>query len=318
MKCLKVNEFGDVLVAKTKRGKKVVVKRVDTSTVKKEFYMNEAAASKLFHPNICKVNKIFEENSSVYMEMEYIEGCDLYDFMSDRDFKPLKESEAKNIFKQLMKAVLYCHSKGIVHRDLKLENVMLCKNGKVKLIDFGLCLEASCDTLSNSWCGSTDYACPEIIHRKPYSACKADVWSLGTILFALVFAELPFTFEERAERIKLGLPHKNVEFPKKIEVSASLKDLIFRMLSIEPRFRLTLEEVTIHQWLTKSTSILPSIRNSLPLEMDPHRSCQYASPKKLYKFFTMTRASNREEEEEEKRSSLPSRSAKKNLSKLFS
>jgi len=297
LKCLKSNEFGDVFVARTKkRGKKVVLKRIDTSKVKQEFSTNEVAATKLVHPNICRTYKSFEEDGSIYVEMEYLQGSDLYDYMSARHFKAIKEADVRNIFRQLMKAVLYAHSKGFCHRDLKLENVVLCKNNKIKLIDFGLCLQGPCDTISSSWCGSTDYACPEILFRHPYTGCKADVWSLGTILFALIFAELPFVFEDRVDCVSLKRTHPKFQFPKNTEVTKEVKELILGMMSIDPCRRFSLEEVANHPWLVKPVSkldtvffrqSLPSSSFSIPINQTtdsessfPRHSCKYASPKK--------------------------------------
>jgi len=154
---------------------------------------------------------------------------------------------------------LYCHSKGISHRDIKLENIILCKGNKVKLIDFGLSHEGPIDSTSSVWCGSSDYVGPEILRRKSYVCSKADIWSLGIVLYTLIFAELPFDYKERVQCIKSNLPHPKVHFPKALTASEGVKHLILGLLNPEPSLRLPLDQALNHKWLRKSSPSLESM-----------------------------------------------------------
>jgi len=131
---------------------------------------------------------------------------------------------------------------------------------EAKLIDFGLCAvnSVSCADLCNNWCGSPDYVCPEILIQQPYSGCLSDVWSLGIILFVLLFGQMPFNFKERYHALQHGQGHPELEFPNEKEVphrvSEAAKDLLSKMLVVDPRKRISMEEVQHHKFLQKKSS----------------------------------------------------------------
>jgi len=202
-KCISTTELSEVYMATNKKGKSLVVKKISTIRVQDELIRNEVyAGKKLRHPHIVKMLDTFTEGLHCYIVLEYIKGVDLLQYMIQREWKPLKEKEARTIFKQLLHSLIYSHRQGIVHHDIKLENVLIGKRGKVKLIDFGLCEPVhDCSKLSQRWCGSFDYVSPEILLKTPYSGCKADVFSLGVILYSLLFSQLPFDFKERVHEV---------------------------------------------------------------------------------------------------------------------
>lgn len=186
------------------------------------------------------------ENDFTYLLFEYIEGKDMYDFLASNQFTPLNENDAKELFRQLAKSVKYVHKRGFVHGDLKLENIMITKEGKLKLIDFGFSSEKSCKTLLSCYQGSLEYLSPEILQRVPYIGCKAEVWSIGVILYTLLFGEFPFSEQER----EMDFEDVVVGFPRS-QVSPIAKDLIKKMLSVNPNERYEIEDVLKHPWMSK-------------------------------------------------------------------
>ena len=144
--------------------------------------------SKLNDPNIIKLYDTMEIGSKLYIFMELADGGDLLEFINTHGL--ISESRSKRLFRELCMAVYHCHINLIAHRDLKCENVLLMKDMKVKLSDFGFA--CYCYKMSETYCGSAAYSAPEIIQEKPYNPMLSDSWSLGVILFTMVSATMPF------------------------------------------------------------------------------------------------------------------------------
>jgi len=238
------------------KGKKVILKKIDKAQTTENFIEKEIKAGTFIkHPNIVRLYKHFEDSTHNYLILEYIDGVDLYDFLESQGFRPIKEKHVKNLFRQLLNTVEWLHQNGITHRDLKLENIILMKNRKkIKLIDFGLCeVGKNCKSQSTYWCGSPDYVSPEILERTSYSLCKCDVWSLGIVLFTLLFAELPFGLDDRVRAISEGESHPQLIFPTRFKdsVSDEAKNLIEQLLAIDPSKRPFLEDIKAHVWLKR-------------------------------------------------------------------
>jgi serine/threonine protein kinase len=247
---------GEVTVALSRKGKKkVVLKKIDPNKVDKEFIYNEISIGrKMKHPNIVRMLSSWTETKFFFLEVEFIEGYDLFTFMEHRNFVPLSEKQCRKLFRQLVNAIQYLHKHNVAHRDLKLENVILGKNGTVKVIDFGMAEEVKSKLqISNRWCGSTDYVCPEILTRTPYSAFKADVWCLGVILYTLLYSEFPFLWKDRVEAYQKLLPHPTPDYPENINLSTDARNLLEGMLSVDPKKRFALDDVRKHKWLRGKT-----------------------------------------------------------------
>lgn len=133
---------------------------------------------------------VFENREKMVLVMEYAAGGELYDYLSER--KVLGEHEARRIFRQIATAVFYCHKHKICHRDLKLENILLDQIGNAKIADFGLSNVFDEQRLLNTFCGSPLYASPEIVKGTPYHGPEVDCWSLGVLLYTLVYGAMPF------------------------------------------------------------------------------------------------------------------------------
>ena len=202
----------------------------------------------LRHPNILRLTDLHVTASHFIMFFEHVEGVRMLDFVQCH--RQLSERVARKFFRQLLSAVDYLHEAGIVHRDLKIENVMVEEEtGNIKLIDFGLSNFYDPQHLLTTYCGSLYFAAPELLHGRPYCGPEIDVWSLGVILYVMVTGQVPFDDPNVArlhEKIKTG----RVEYPQ--SVGKPLRSLLERMLTVEPRRRANLTEVMNHPWVTES------------------------------------------------------------------
>ena len=253
-----------------KTKKKVAIKILDKEKLKtKEDSTRIQREIKILsimdHPNIIKTYKITETAKNYYIIMEYCEGGELFDYIVEKE--RLDESEASIFFYQLINSLEYIHSKGIAHRDLKPENLLLTKNKKIKIIDFGLSNYFGGDTSPlQTPCGSPSYASPEIIRGELYNGFRIDIWASGIILFAMLCGYLPFDEEEEEnEDIKCfsqdGKKEEKSEdneilFQKILEgkidypdyLSDIAVDLIKKMLVVEPEDRIKIKDIKKHKF----------------------------------------------------------------------
>lgn len=144
----------------------------------------------LHHPHIAQMYEVIATESYIWIVTELCCGGELFDYLVEKG--RLSEDETRGIFGQLCLAVAYLHESGIVHRDLKLENVLLDEHCRVKLGDFGFTREYDRNALMETFCGTTGYASPEMLQGKKYQGPEVDVWSLGIILYCLLTGTLPF------------------------------------------------------------------------------------------------------------------------------
>ncbi|CCH46392.1 Serine/threonine-protein kinase [Wickerhamomyces ciferrii] len=208
------------------------------------------------HENIMALYDVWENKGELYLVLEYVEGGELFDYLIKKG--RLQEKEAIHYFKQIINGVNYCHQFNICHRDLKPENLLLDKNLNIKIADFGMAaLEINSKLLETS-CGSPHYASPEIVTGKNYHGSPSDVWSCGIILFALLTGHLPFDDENIR---KLLIKVQNGKFIMPNYLSKDAKDLIWKMLKINPNDRINIKDILNHPLLTKYNES-PTISNS--------------------------------------------------------
>ena len=208
----------------------------------------------LDHPNILKLYEVYEDEKFFYLIIEYCDGGELLHRIRERNEKgnPFKEKEIAEIFKEIISAISYCHDNNVVHRDLKLENILFLnknENSEIKIIDFGIStiLEKKENKIKrlNSKIGTVYYMSPEILKGSYTELC--DIWACGVILYIMVFGYPPFNGnndKEIYESIKKG----KIEFPNKI--SKNLKDLFNHMLCSE-KTRFNAKQVLDHVWIKK-------------------------------------------------------------------
>ncbi|KAL7792639.1 hypothetical protein V8C37DRAFT_380175 [Trichoderma ceciliae] len=203
----------------------------------------EVAILKLIeHPNIMKLYDIWENRSEIYLILEYIDQGDLFTFINTKG--RLSEEVAIYFFRQMISAIAYCHSFNVCHRDLKPENILITADLQIKIADFGMAaLHQTATHRLATACGSPHYAAPELLKNRQYRGDRADIWSMGVILFAMLSATLPF--DDPDLRVMMGKTKRGqYEMPKFLSPEA--EDLIRRMLQVNPDHRITMKQIWQH------------------------------------------------------------------------
>ncbi|SPO29045.1 related to ser/thr protein kinases [Ustilago trichophora] len=201
---------------------------------------------RLHHPNVMQLYEVIATEQYIWMVSELCAGGELYDYLVENEV--LAEPEARRIFGQLCLAVAYVHSKGIVHRDLKLENILLDERCNVKLGDFGFTREFERKRLMETFCGTTGYASPEMLAGKKYTGEQVDIWSLGVILYALLCGALPFDDDDESV-MKDKILRGQFEIPDSLSEEA--QDLVTSILQHDPSKRPSIQAILAHPWFTK-------------------------------------------------------------------
>ncbi|XP_026331476.1 serine/threonine-protein kinase SIK3 isoform X2 [Hyposmocoma kahamanoa] len=232
------------VITKSKVAIKIIDKsRLDEDNLKKTF-REIAIMKKLRHPHIVRLYQVMESTHTIYLVTEYAPNGEIFDHLVSRGRMP--ESEAARAFAQMVSAVGYCHSRGVVHRDLKAENLLLDSSMNIKLADFGFSNEYTAGCPLATWCGSPPYAAPELFEGRQYDGPKTDIWSLGVVLYVLVCGALPFDGSTLHELRNVVLSGK---FRIPYFMSQECEHLIRHMLVVEPEKRLSLRGVAKHRWL---------------------------------------------------------------------
>ena len=198
------------------------------------------------HPAIIQLYEIIETPKQLYLIMEYAPGGEVFNYIVAHS--RIEEREACRFFQQLLSGVEYISSLGISHRDLKPENLLLDHQKNIKIVDFGLSNTFKPGELLETACGSPCYAAPEMIAGKQYEGDKADIWSCGVILFAMVCGCLPFEDTNTAELYKKIL---SGEYHCPSHLSEECRDLIGKILVTDPESRYTIKEIRAHPWMTQ-------------------------------------------------------------------
>eukprot|EP00592_Proboscia_alata_P008265 CAMPEP_0194351992 /NCGR_PEP_ID=MMETSP0174-20130528/366_1 /TAXON_ID=216777 /ORGANISM="Proboscia alata, Strain PI-D3" /LENGTH=745 /DNA_ID=CAMNT_0039119765 /DNA_START=80 /DNA_END=2317 /DNA_ORIENTATION=+ len=248
-KNLGIGAFGKVKVATHAiTGHKVAVKILNKAKIK-QLGMEEKVQREInilhlcTQPHIIRLYEVVDTPTDIFLVNEYVSGGELFDYIVSKG--RLSADEARNFFHQIVSGVEYCHFQKIVHRDLKPENLLLDSNLNIKIADFGLSnLMRDGDFLRTS-CGSPNYAAPEVISGHLYAGPEVDVWSCGVILYALLCGSLPFDDESIPnlfKKIKSGM------YSLPSHLSQLARNLIPRMLEVDPMKRITIPEIRLHPW----------------------------------------------------------------------
>ncbi|CAM9461983.1 unnamed protein product [Ectocarpus sp. 6 AP-2014] len=205
------------------------------------------------HPNIVRLNQVFDCQNCLYMVMELCTGGELFDRIVMKDH--YTENEARDCIIQMTKAIMYCHQNGIVHRDLKPENLLYSDfdegTAVLKLADFGLAKLCTENTMLNTACGTPGYVAPEILEGRPYGK-EVDMWSVGVIAYILLCGFPPFYDENNSamfKAIKLG----KYDFPSPFwdDVDCEAKDMIGCLLVTDAAKRYSAEQLLQHPWVAQ-------------------------------------------------------------------
>ena len=271
-------EFGKVKLGWRKDGKlpsQAAIKLIKRDSIptgsEKEgkIYREITALKKLRHPNIVRLVEVLQNDKYIGIVLEYASGGELFDYILEHRY--LKDSFACRLFAQLVSGVNYMHSKGIVHRDLKLENLLLDKHKNIIITDFGFVnsFTNKPNDLMKTSCGSPCYAAPElVVSNEPYEGKKVDVWSCGIILYAMLAGYLPFDDDPEnpdgtnISRLYHYITHTPLTFPEFIQPTP--RDLLRKILVSNPNKRISLNNVIAHRWLAPHAPFL----SVSPIEWD--------------------------------------------------
>lgn len=215
----------------------------------------------LKHPNIMGLYEVIDSRTHVHLVMELCQGTSLYHTIKKR--KPdqrLPEPEAAQVFRQIVSAVAFMHEQNVVHRDLKLDNILTHVDSQgnhiIKLIDFGFATGCTAEERLSNTCGTPHYMDPDLVKKGSYNGQAADVWALGVILFILTTGKLPFYAAFEADlfrKIQTGryqYPNDMIEKDgSSYTPSQSLKNLIRKILEPNPALRITCQQILKEPWL---------------------------------------------------------------------
>ena len=269
--------FGQVFLT-TKRGTqqqfatKKIQKSVALQEKVKKYFNNEIFILRnVSHPNIIKLYEIKQTLNNFYLVFELCNGGGLSSclekYKKNNDNKPFTQEIAQHIIKQIVSGIQYLHNKKILHRDLKLDNILVHFENeedkenmlkcKIKIIDFGFARYLNDDVLAQSVLGSPINMSPQILmkmrkidNNKSFGYDqKADIWSLGTICYELLIGFPPFdakNYEELTSKIQKG----NYKIPNNLELSNEAISFLNSMLQYDPKERLDIDDLAEHKFLT--------------------------------------------------------------------
>ena len=238
-------------ITQEKFAMKIYEKKILNDNIKKKCILREIEIlKKLNHPNIVKLYDTIISDKNILLIQELVNGISLRDFYNKeiRNQRNISENKLKIltlIFKQIFSAFDYIHKKNIFHRDIKLENILLTKNYEIKIIDFGFGLYNPRNYLQKFFCGTPNYMAPEIIMKKEYDGQKADMWSLGILLYKLFCADFPFKGKDEKDLYRHIIKGK---YKIKEYVPDLIKIIIDKILRPKPYQRINCDQILQSHW----------------------------------------------------------------------
>ncbi|XP_059114042.1 LOW QUALITY PROTEIN: sperm motility kinase X-like [Peromyscus eremicus] len=229
-------------------------KKKYASLIKSEISIMKSLA----HPNIIKLFHVVQTRETTYLVMEHASEGDLLHHVLE--LGALEESEARRLFTQIVHALKYCHDNLIIHRDIKANNILLDHRGNAKLCDFGLSTKVIPGQKLGHFCGTLHYCAPELFGKEAYDGCATDIWSLGVLLFFMVTGRFPFN-DYSSVGVKQQILTADFRVPQ--HVSVDIRDLILKLLIINPYRRLTIGQIMRHPMVKSSKAHLPPTSTQL-------------------------------------------------------
>ena len=236
-------------------GEKVAIKIMEKSKMVYEEDKNrlerEIEVLKIIrHPNLIHLYSVLKKDDTIYLIMKYIKGIELFDYIVNKT--KLTEKEACMFFQQIISGIEYLHKIKYIHRDIKPENILINEDTKeLIIVDFGLCNSYSNSNkdLLTSACGSPSYAAPEMLNGEKYRGPPVDIWSCGIVLYAMLCGYLPFEDEDNNnDALYDKICEGKFEIPNYISEKA--RDLLNKILTTDPKKRLTIYQIKNHPWFS--------------------------------------------------------------------
>jgi len=242
------------LAIDSKTGEEFAVKVYDKSKLTSEslarVFFEAEIMKNLPHKNIVQFKEVVEDTDKVYIIMKYAKNGDLLDYV--RSKKKLTEEEARVIFLQIFEALNYAHNQSIIHRDIKLENILLDENNDIIIGDWGFADFWSIGKKIKCAWGSLFYAAPEVFTGAEYTGPEIDIWSLGVVLYAITCGKLPFSGIDNAQIAK-NIVDGAFKVPN--FCSKSLASLLSSMMRVEPLHRINMKEIRTHPWILANSPV---------------------------------------------------------------
>jgi serine/threonine protein kinase len=239
-------------------------RRLNTLQEKCAVKQEVAILSQLRHPAFPAIFDLYEDDVNYYIMLEYCQSGDLDNYLK---MGTLSEPETRDLFHVILSAISFLHDSKISHRDIKAANILMDSNGHPKVTDFGFAIQYTDTDYSTVTCGSPYWAAPEVFRGVSYSTQKADMWSLGVLLFYLLTGRLPWA--DCGDRSELLKEISNGDFTIPPEISSNASSLIQKLLTVDPLQRLCCRDALDHEWF-RGCSLPAAIPNSRP-RVDPAR-----------------------------------------------
>ncbi len=240
----KVNIGLNILTGRIVAIKSFNKKNIINESSKKKILYETNLMRGLFHPSVTKILETFESENYMLIIMEYISGGNLQNFVKKR--RKLSEKIAKILFRQIIQGIKYIHSRGIVHRDIKLENILLDLNNIIKICDFGVGKLIKPNTILKDQCGTPVYMAPEIIKGEGYHGFPVDIWSAGVALYIMLSGTLPFN-KDKEHSLEYAILNNSIKEIK--DISEDANNLLKNILEKDPNKRFTANQILEHPWM---------------------------------------------------------------------
>lgn len=241
--------------------------RLKSEAAKRKIFQEVRILKMLDHKNITSLLEVFENKKYFFFVMDYAEEGDILQLLKEKG--PLTEDFARYLVIQVIEGLKHCHKRGVLHRDIKLDNVLLASDYVAKVCDFGVSCILKKGQVLYEQCGTPAYIAPEVISGDGYSSFQPDLWNMGIMLYAMVTGTVPFKSNNIEELHALILKGEFI-FPKNSKLSPSLQDFLRKVIVLDPSTRITLEGMLEHEWIEAGLNkqLFETMIQSMPL---PHK-----------------------------------------------
>ena len=264
--CIGKGAFGEVWKVNHKKTNEVyVIKVLDKERSKllkiiDHLNLEIEIMYKLHHPHIIQLINHFEDDDNFFMIMPYASRGQLYTLLKQNT--KFDQKMTSQFLREIISAVKYLHEHNIIHRDIKPENILLDQNYRIKLCDFGWSNYCSPNEKRKTFCGTREYISPEMIKKLPHDH-RVDIWSIGVLLFECLAGYPPFTGANDSEVFR-RINQLKIKWP--IDFPPLAKNLVMKILKINPEERPSLDEILKHSWFNHTPLLRPILQNKLTNE----------------------------------------------------